>query len=83
MDRGENNKMDILPVQIMIASYLIFAGIMSRSNNPKVWFVCTAIILLVDIWTFVKKEHEDISIELTGLVLVIVLVGKCLQFFNK
>lgn len=74
--------MDILPTEIKIASYLVLGGLLARGNNSKVSIVCAVIIVLMDIWALVKKDRDDIylSLMLTGLALILFLIGKCLQF---
>lgn len=74
--------MDILPTEIKIASYLVLGGLLARSNNAKVSIVCAVIILLMDIWALVKKDRDDIylSLMLTGLALILFLIGKYLRF---
>lgn len=75
-------KMDITPVLIKIAAYLVLGGILCRSNDYRVWIVCAVIILLMDIWPAVQKDLDGIvmALEFTGAALVLFLIGRCLKY---
>ena len=75
-------KMDITPVVIKIAAYLMLAGILCRSNDYRVWIVCAVIILLMDLWPALQKDLDGfvMGLEFTGAALVFFLIRRCLQY---
>lgn len=73
--------MDITPVLIKIAAYLVLGTILSRSGDYRVWIICAVIILLMDLWPALQKDLDGIvmSLMLTGVVLVTFIMVRCMQ----
>lgn len=74
-------KMDITPVLIKIAAYLVLGAILGKSGDYRVWIVCAVIILLMDLWPALQKDLDGIvmSLMLTGVVLVTFIMVRCMQ----
>ncbi len=74
--------MDITPVLIKIAAYLVLGAILSRSSDYRVWIVCAVIILLMDLWPALQKDLDGfvMGLEFTGAALVFFLIRRCLQY---
>ena len=74
--------MDITPVLIKVAAYLVLGAILGKSSDYRVWIVCAVIILLMDLWPALQKDLDGfvMGLEFTGAALVFFLIRRCLQY---
>ena len=74
-------KMDITPVLIKVAAYLVLGTILGKSSDYRVWIVCAVIILLMDLWPALQKDLDGfvMGLEFTGAALVTFIMVRCMQ----
>ena len=74
-------KMDITPVLIKVAAYLVLGAILGKSSDYRVWIVCAVIILLMNLWPALQKDLDGfvMGLEFTGAALVTFIMVRCMQ----